>query len=154
MYLLLSRLHTKVSAIVTPARCLMAAMLLYVLMVLIGAVPGKAEALSAAVYDKLLHFAAYAALSGLLYAGLRGRPASRALRTVIVAGALGALDEAIQSFMPYRHANWADWRIDMLAALSCVGLLILVHPLYLQLVSRLAGQQTGMARVTLSDGNE
>ncbi|HZW12785.1 MAG TPA: VanZ family protein [Noviherbaspirillum sp.] len=154
MHLSLSRLHTTVTAIVTPARCLMAAALLYALMVLVGAVPGKAEAMSAAVYDKLLHFAAYAVLSGLVYLGLRGRPAPRALRTLIVTAVLGGLDEAIQSFMPYRHANWADWRVDMLAALSCVALMILLHPLYSQLATRLAGHGTGVPSTASSDGNE
>jgi len=144
MHSLLSRLHATVSTVVTPARCLMAAILLYVLMVLVGAIPGKAEALSAAVYDKLLHFSAYAVLSGLLYAGLSGRPVPRALRTVIIAGALGALDEAIQSVMPYRHANWDDWRVDMLAALSCVALLIVLHPWYSQLDAWLARGRVGI----------
>lgn len=154
MHFLLSRLHAIVSTVVTPARCLMAAMLLYILMVLVGAVPGKAEALSAAVYDKLLHFSAYAVLSGLVYCGLSGRPVPRALRTLIVAGALGALDEAIQSFMPYRHANWADWRVDMLAALSCVVILILLHPWYSQLDAWLAEGGVGVTSAASPERND
>ncbi|WP_460841447.1 VanZ family protein [Noviherbaspirillum agri] len=154
MHLLFSRLHTSVTAVVTPARCLMAAILLYVLMILIGSVPGEAEALSAVVYDKFLHFAAYAVLSGLLYVGLRGSPGSRALQTLVVTGLLGGLDEAIQSFMPYRHANWADWQVDMLAALSCVAMLILLHPLYLQLAARLAGQGSSAREASAPNASE
>lgn len=148
---LLLRLHDKVSACVTPPRCLLAALILFALMVAVGAVPGKAQALSAAVYDKLLHFAAYALLSGLVYGALSGRPAVRALRTLVVVGALGALDEAIQGLMPYRDANWMDWNFDMMAALTCVALLIMLHPLYSLLTSRTIEPETGIASAAQPD---
>lgn len=114
---------------ITPQRCLLVALAFFVLMLAIGAVPGNAKAASAVINDKILHFVAYASLSGLIYGGLTGRPLSRALRTLLVIGLLGGLDETIQSFMPYRSADWADWEFDTLAALSCVVVLALLHTL-------------------------
>lgn len=113
-------------AFITPQRCLMTACAFFALMVAIGAIPGEATALSAMVPDKLLHFTAYACLSGLIYGGLAGGMASRALRALLLIALLGGLDEAIQSFMPYRSADLADWAFDMLAALSGVLLLPLL----------------------------
>jgi len=113
----------------TPRHCLLAALVFFTLMVGIGALPGKAQALSNMVYDKLLHFIAYGLLTGLLYLGMRGRPLSRALRTVLAVALLGAADEALQAAMPYRQANWMDWKFDMLASLSCVLVLFLLHTL-------------------------
>ncbi|MDP3842575.1 MAG: VanZ family protein [Oxalobacteraceae bacterium] len=111
----------------------------FALMVAIGAIPGEATALSAMVPDKLLHFTAYASLSGLIYSGLTGRPLSRAVRTLLAIALLGGLDETIQSFMPYRSADWADWEFDMLAALTCVVVLTPLHTLSAVKARRLHG---------------
>lgn len=119
--------HQTLRAVITPKRCLIAACAFFALMVAMGAIPGEATALSAKVPDKLLHFTAYAGLSGLIYDGLAGGKTSRALRTLLLIALLGGLDEAIQSFMPYRSADLADWAFDMLAALSSVLLLRLLH---------------------------
>jgi len=101
----------------TPGRCLIAALIFFTLMVAIGAIPGEAKILSDAAGDKLLHFSAYAFLSCLVYSGLTGSPVSRALRTQLAIVLLGGLDEAIQTFMPYRNANVTDWAFDIAAAL-------------------------------------
>ncbi|HJV72917.1 MAG TPA: VanZ family protein [Noviherbaspirillum sp.] len=129
-------LLTALLSVITPRRCLSAAIIFFVLMVILGAIPGEAHALSEVVYDKLLHFLAYSVLSGLIYASIIASPVSRALLTVLAVGSLGALDEAIQTLMPYRDANWMDWKADMMASLSCVTLLIFLHVLY----SRLGAQ--------------
>ncbi len=123
-------------------------------MVVFGAVPGKASALSNAVYDKLLHFLAYAVLSSLLYLGFTGRPTTRALRTLVAAGTLGAMDEAIQMLMPYRDANWMDWKFDMIAALSCVTLLLFLHLLYSRLTGEAAQVRDEMAVAARTKGTE
>ena len=95
-------------------------------MIVIGAIPGEAQALSDAVGDKLLHLGAYSFLTCALFGGMRGTTTSRALRSLIAIGVLGALDEAIQSFMPYRNANLSDWAFDMLAAGLALAVLILI----------------------------
>lgn len=115
--------------LITPERCLAVAFVFFALMVAIGAIPGNAKEASAMINDKILHFVAYASLSGLIYGGLAGRLVSRAVRTLLAIALLGGLDETIQIFMPYRSADWADWEFDMLAALSCVVILTLLHML-------------------------
>jgi VanZ family protein len=96
--------------------CRAAAWLLFLLMVVIGSIPGKAEALSAVTHDKFLHFCAYSILSMLLYIGLGGAPLRRAVGTLFVIGALGLADETIQYFLPYRNSDASDWLFNMLAA--------------------------------------
>src|SRR5687768_325302 len=97
----------------TRRRFLFAATAFFLLMIAAGAVPGKAEAASALVGDKLLHVLAYALLTGLVFGALRGRPVSRGVRAVLAVAMLGAVDESIQALLPYRHANWADWKFDL-----------------------------------------
>jgi VanZ family protein len=110
--------------LLTRRRFLFAATAFFLLMIAAGAVPGKAEAASALVGDKLLHVVAYTLLTALVFGALRGRPISRGMRTVLIVAVLGAVDESIQALLPYRHANWADWKFDLMAAAACVSLLI------------------------------
>jgi VanZ family protein len=112
----------------TPRRCLLAAAAFFVLTVCLGAVPGKASAFAEMIPDKLLHFVAYAILSCLLYGAVAGSRMVRAFRTFFLIASLGALDEAIQWHMPYRNANLVDWKFDMLAAVSSVAFMTLLHP--------------------------
>jgi VanZ family protein len=65
-------------------------------------------------------------LTGLIFGALRGRPVSRGVRAVLTVALLGAVDEAIQALLPYRHANWDDWKFDLMAAVVCAGLLIVL----------------------------
>jgi uncharacterized membrane protein YsdA (DUF1294 family) len=111
---------------VTPRLCQITACAFFALLILIGAIPGEAELASSMVNDKLLHFFAYSFLSCLLYGGLTGSAASRVWRTLAMIAILGALDEAIQSFMPYRHADMSDWEFDMLAATVSITALLLL----------------------------
>lgn len=110
----------------TPQRCQIIAAAFFLLMLAIGAIPGEAQALSDAFGDKLLHLCAYSFLTCLLFGGLSGSIADRAWRTIMTIGLLGGLDEAIQSFMPYRNASTVDLALDMLAASLTVMALILV----------------------------
>lgn len=125
---------------ITPERCLAVAFAFFALMVAIGAIPGNATAASAMVNDKILHFVAFTCLSGLIFCGLAGRPFGRAVRTLLAIALLGGLDETIQIFMPYRSADWADWEFDMLAALSCVVVLTVLH----MLSAAVTSEQTNM----------
>ena len=109
---------------------MIAAFLFFLLMVGVGAIPGKAMAASAVVSDKLLHFTAYSILSTLLYCGMSGSRLTRGLRTFLLIALLGGLDELLQSFMPYRSFSRIDWEVDMLAAAICIGFLMLIHPIY------------------------
>lgn len=109
--------------IMTPRSCRYGALAFFAVLILVGAIPGKAEALSAVFYDKVLHFVAYASLSALVYGAIPGTPTVRAIRTLLIIGTLGAADEAIQSLLPYRSANAVDWVVDMIAAVASVSIL-------------------------------
>jgi len=101
----------------------------FLLMVAVGSIPGKAEALSAATHDKLLHFVAYSVLSVLLYLGIPGSRWRRALGTLAGVAFLGLLDETIQHFLHYRNSDVRDWLFNMLAAALSVIACSVLHPL-------------------------
>lgn len=106
---------------------LIAAALFFVLMIAIGSIPNEANKLSAVVPDKLLHMTAYGFLSALLYIGQRPGKRGRGLIVILAIGVLGALDETIQSFFPYRTAGLPDWLFDMLSACIVVTALSLMN---------------------------
>ena len=103
-------------------RCRSATGIFFLLMIAIGSIPGKADALSAATNDKFLHFCAYSTLSVLLYLGLGGSTLRRVLGTLLVIALLGLTDETIQYFLPYRNSNTLDWLFNMMAAALSVTL--------------------------------
>ncbi len=118
--------HSTAIVFLTPQRCQKIAFVFFALMLLIGAIPGEAAALSDAVGDKLLHLCAYSFLTCVLFGGLTGNSTGRVFRTIMMIGFLASLDEAIQSLMPYRNANFADWVFDLLAAGVTLGILVLL----------------------------
>nr|WP_254595361.1 VanZ family protein [Achromobacter mucicolens] len=93
--------------------CLPAAALFFIVLVTVGNLPGLAADMSDAFGDKRLHLAAYACLTALIYLSVNRRPALVAMLAVT---ALGALDESIQSFFPYRQADLLDLLADISAA--------------------------------------
>jgi VanZ family protein len=125
----LQRIQQILYRLFTPRRCLLLVLILFTAMIAIGSIPGKADALSSVVYDKLLHMLAYGMLAGLIYCGISGNRIARALCSVLAIAALGAADEAIQSLMPYRHANLQDWKFNMLGAFACVTFLSFRQPM-------------------------
>jgi len=64
----------------------------------------------------LLHSIAYAGLTFLLFTGSTGTLVQRAVKAVLTIAAMGALDEFVQSFFPYRHGAVSDWLVDCSAA--------------------------------------
>lgn len=108
---------------------LMAASVAFVLIVIAGILPNAAHAVSSIVPDKVLHFIAYGMLSLLFYYGLPARAslAARVLATWLLIAMLGALDEAIQSLMPYRNADMLDWLCNMTASLTCITVLASIN---------------------------
>lgn len=69
--------------------------------------------------DKVLHFAAYAGLGGLLAYGAAGTALGPL--PLIAAGSLyGASDEVHQSFVPGRTPDLLDWVADTLGAIAGV----------------------------------
>jgi len=111
--------------LLTPKRCLLAALVFYVLMVGLGSIPGNRQELGNLASARLLHFGAYSFLSILLYYSVTYRPLHRALYTLLAIALLAAVDEAIQGLLPYRTGAITDWAFDMLVAALCVSLLTL-----------------------------
>jgi VanZ family protein len=74
----------------------------------------------------ILHSIAYAVLTLLCFLGSTGSPAARAVKAVLAVALMGAGDECIQSFFPYRGADVRDWAVDCSAAVIVSLLLVLL----------------------------
>ncbi|AKU22203.1 VanZ family protein [Massilia sp. erpn] len=95
------------------------AMASYVLILIIGSIPGARADMGEVASGIVLHSCAYATLAFLLFTGGSGNPAQRALKAVLTVAVMGALDEIVQSFFPYRHGSIQDWCVDCSAAIVC-----------------------------------
>ena len=97
----------------------------FCVMVILGALPGEADALSARFGDKLLHASAFGFMTALAHHSVIGPRNLRALASVSFVAMLGLVDEGIQYFLPYRNASLLDWCFDVSAALVIASLLCL-----------------------------
>lgn len=108
-------------------------LIFFSMLILIGSLPGQADALSARFGDKVLHLLAYSCLSVLCFRIWIAPLAQRILLTIIVIAVLGLIDEGVQAALPYRNASLLDWCFDLLAALIAVICLTLqesLNPMY------------------------
>jgi VanZ family protein len=101
--------------------------LFFVVMIIVGSVPGQANHLSAHVHDKPLHFLAYGLMSILSFQSITGSRIARTLVSLLLIASLGLIDESIQYFLPYRNASLADWCFDIAAAIAVIFFLGLRH---------------------------
>jgi VanZ family protein len=104
------------------------AVLLFVLIVAIGSIPGARAEVANVASGIILHSVAYASVTFLLYTGCSGSRSERAVKAVLAVMAMGAIDESVQSFLPYRTGAITDWMIDSSAALVTAGLLWALLP--------------------------
>lgn len=107
------------------------AIVLYLMILVIGSIPGARKDIGDVASGLVLHSCAYAGLTFLLFTGSRGEAASRALKAVLTIALMGALDEYVQSFFPYRHGAVSDWLVDCSAALAMAAAMWLLwtrHP--------------------------
>jgi VanZ like family len=77
------------------------------------------------VWDKALHFSAYAVLGALFYRALRGEGCSVATAIVLAVAATslyGATDEWHQSYVALRQSDYHDWVADTIGAVVGAGL--------------------------------
>jgi hypothetical protein len=96
------------------------ALAMYAAILVLGSIPGARAEIGLLARGIILHTIAYGVLSFLLFTGSLGSPAARAGKTVLTVALMGALDETIQSFLPYRTGAVADFLVDCNAAvLSC-----------------------------------
>lgn len=94
---------------------------LYLAVIVLGSIPGAREEVGHVASGLVLHFVTYACIAFLLACGTSGNATVKAAKAVFLVAAMGALDELIQSTLPYRHGAVADWAVDAGAAL-CAAL--------------------------------
>jgi len=100
-----------------------AAWMLYVAIVLMGSVPGVRAEMGNVASGIVLHTVAYGAITFGLFTGTSASKQTRALRSIGTVVLMGAVDELVQSFLPYRRGAVSDWLIDCNAAVIMVALL-------------------------------
>lgn len=105
-----------------------AALLLFSLIIAIGSIPGARADIANLASGIILHSAAYSCVTFLLYTGSAGSATRRAVKAVLLVMAMGAIDEIVQSFLPYRSGAVGDWLIDASSALLTAGLLRALLP--------------------------
>lgn len=100
-----------------------AAWLAYAAIVLMGSIPGVRADMGQVASGFVLHTLAYGGITFLLYTGSTGTGSSRALWAIGIVAVMGAVDELVQSFLPYRRGAVSDWLVDCNAALITASLL-------------------------------
>ena len=88
----------------------------FVCILVAGSIPGARAEVGEYATGLVLHSLAYAGLAGLWFLSSTGSPIQRALRAMLTIALMGAVDEGIQSFLPYRSGDVRDWMIDVTAA--------------------------------------
>jgi len=105
---------------------LAAAIVMYLTIITTGNIPGARADIGAYAPGAVLHSIAYAMLAALWFTGSRGSPLARAGKAVLAIAVMGAGDEFVQSFFPYRGADVRDWAVDVGAAIVATSLLTLL----------------------------
>ncbi len=105
-----------------------AAVLLFTLIVAIGSIPGARAEVGNLASGLMLHALAYSCVTFLLYTGSTGSRSQRAAKAVAGALAMGAIDEVVQGFLPYRVGALGDWMVDASAALFTAAMLWALLP--------------------------
>jgi VanZ family protein len=96
---------------------------MYATIVLMGSVPGVRADIGDYAPGFVLHSIAYTILTFLLFSGGTGHARQRAVKAVLTVMAMGAVDEFVQSFLPYRRADVTDWLVDSGASIVTSALL-------------------------------
>lgn len=90
---------------------------LYLAVIILGSIPGARDEVGELASGLVLHFATYGCIALLLACGAAGNATTKAVKAFTIVAAMGALDEIIQSLLPYRDGAITDWMIDITAAL-------------------------------------
>lgn len=104
------------------------AIALFLAIVIAGSIPGARADIGQYASGLVLHSLAYATLALLWFTASRGSGAARSLAAVGAIAVMGAIDEFVQSFFPYRGADVHDWMVDCCAAIVTCAILWLVLP--------------------------
>jgi len=104
------------------------ALVLYAGVLLAGSVPGARAEVGEYAPGVALHGLTYAFLAALWFLGSTGSRPARAARAVLAIALMGAGDELVQSFLPYRNGDVRDWLVDVTAALLTSTVLAVLVP--------------------------
>lgn len=96
---------------------------IYFAILIFGAIPGARTEVGEYASGVVLHSLAYGGIAFLLFTGFVGHPRWRTLRCVLLIACMGAIDELMQSFLPYRRGALSDWYVDVSAAVFVSTLL-------------------------------
>jgi VanZ family protein len=105
-----------------------AALLIYAAILIVGSIPGARAEIGHFATGPVLHSLAYAFLTFLIFTGSNGNAWTRALKAVLIVALMGAGDEFVQSFVPYRGAAVSDWLVDCAASLVTSAVLWALLP--------------------------
>ena len=94
-----------------------------------GSIPGARTEVGAYASGVVLHGLSYAFLATLWFLGATGTPLQRALKAMLAIALMGAVDEWVQSFFPYRSGDVRDWLVDVTAATLASTLLAVLATL-------------------------
>jgi len=108
-------------------RCAVA-VALYLTIVVAGSIPGARAEIGNYASGMVLHSLAYSTLAFLWFTGSAGPAPARAMKAVLAVAAMGAGDEFIQSFFPYRGPDVRDWLVDCSAAIATCAVLWALLP--------------------------
>ncbi len=106
--------------------CIAAAIVMYLAILVAGSIPGARADIGQYASGAVLHSTAYAVLACLCFFGSGGGVLARSGKAILAVAAMGAGDEFVQSFFPYRGADVRDWAVDCAAAILTCALLSLL----------------------------
>lgn len=98
-------------------QCLLLLATLVTAMLYLGTRPGISEIFPFLPWDKLLHATAYGAYAALGWVAMAGRSL---WGPVLLAGAIGMMDEGAQYYTPGRSADFRDIIADLIGAMLIV----------------------------------
>ncbi|MFC7518356.1 VanZ family protein [Herbaspirillum sp. GCM10030257] len=100
-----------------------AALLIYLAVLVFGSIPGARTEVGEFASGLILHFITYSVIAFLLFTGFRNEYSAKGLTTVVMIALMGALDEYVQTFLPYRRGAIGDWYVDASAGILMSTLL-------------------------------
>jgi VanZ family protein len=104
------------------------AFVLYFAVLVLGSIPGARADVGELASGLVLHTLTYCCIALLLFGGITGSAWRKAVLTFLIVAAMGAFDEYVQSFFPYRMASVIDWLVDLNAGFVTSALLWRIWP--------------------------
>lgn len=104
------------------------AIAMYLTILVAGSIPGARAEIGHYASGAVLHSLAYAGLAFLWFTSCKGSPSVCAVKALLAVAVMGAGDELVQSFFPYRGATVRDWLVDCAAAAVTCAVLWAVLP--------------------------